>query len=230
MTSLKNTVQTILQEISDLRGESSVNTTAFRIRAVSRAEKDFARRMLWRIFLLRDQTMVGDATNDYEVGDSDYPYRIKGLSELYVATTGSDNMTLTRYAIVDFHKYKSLYSSNSAGKMVYEWYDAANDVWKLHINPAPAATETITYSYFWQPPTRTLVTDAIICPNQMIISYLALADIYDSEDDPKNTVYKNLAEQMIAELVGKENSPAVNQAYSMGAIENMNGGGGIGTY
>jgi hypothetical protein len=97
----------------------------------------------------------------------------------------------------------------------------------MHINPAPAITETTTYSYFWEPPTRTLTTDAIICPNPKIISLLALADLAHSEDELQTEqLLKNEAEQLIAELIGLENTPAINQTFSMGAIE----GRGIGSY
>ena len=219
--------------ISDLRGESSVNTDSKRIRLVSNVEKDFARRFLWRIFLLRDQTKVGDGTNDYEVGSATYPFRPKGLTEVFVNTTGSSEMTAEscRYKIVDYAKFKNLYNRNPAERMVYEWYYVENDMWKMHINPAPDDTETITYSYFWEPPTRTLTTDPVICPNPKIIALLALSDLYDSEDElQKSQLYKNEAEQLVMELQSLENTPAVNQLYSMGAIESSISDNGIGTY
>ena len=60
-TNTKTTVLDILQQISDLRGESTTDTGANRIRFVSRAERDFARRSFRRIFLLKDQAVVGSA-------------------------------------------------------------------------------------------------------------------------------------------------------------------------
>ena len=192
---------------------------------VSRAEKDFARRTFWRTHLIKDQTVVGTAANDYDLGSATYPFRPKGLTEVLVATTG-DSPT-QKYSIVDFNNFKDLYVGNSYEYMVYEWYDVANDKWKMHINPAPAITETITYSHYWEPPTRTTSSDAVICPNPKIIALLALADLAHSEDEMQTEqLLKNEAEQLIAELIGLENTPAVNQTYSMGAIE----GQGIGSY
>jgi len=232
-TNTKTTVLDILQQISDLRGESSTNTDANRIRFVSRAERDFARRFLWRIFLLPNQTTVGTAVNDYTIGSATYPFRVKGLMEVFVDTTGDSDVTQEscRYQIVDYATYKNLYNRNNAERLVYEWYDVANDLWKMHINPAPEATETITYSFFWEPPTRTLTTDAVVCPNPKILALLAAADLYDSEDElQKAQLYKNEAEQLISELQSLEVMPAVNQLYSMGAIESSVSEHGLGNY
>jgi hypothetical protein len=159
--------------------------------------------------------------------------RMKGLTEVFVATTTSTDKTqeADRYTIVDFNTYKKLYNSNNAEQMVYEWFDTANDLWKMYINPAPAATKTITYTYYWEPPTKTLTTDTIICPNPAIIADLALAIIYEGEDEREYMMEKkNEAEQLIAEVISKENSPAINQRYSMAAVENAVRDSGIGTY
>lgn len=232
-TNLALLVSDVLQIISDLRGESATNTDAIRIRTVSRANQDFARRMFWRFYRLNDQTTVGDATKNYTIGSATYPMRMKGLTEVFVATTtSSDKTTETdRYTICDYNKYKNLFNQNNDSRIVYEWFDAANDLWKMHINPAPAATETITYSYYWEPPTKTATTDEIICPDIKILALLALAEIYESEDErdlAKET--KNEAEQLILECISKENSPAVNQLYTMDATENSTSVQGIGTY
>jgi hypothetical protein len=225
MSNTKSTVNDILQIMADVRGESSVDVSSKRIRMVSRAEKDFARRIFWRTFLLKDQTTVGYGNNDYEIGSATYPFRPKGLMEVMVATTG-DTPT-QKYSIVDFNNFKDLYIANNGERMVYEWYNASDDKWNMHINPAPAVTETITYSFFWEPPTRTTTTAAIICPNPKIIALLALADLAHSEDEIQTEqLLKNEAEQLIAELVGLENTPAINQTYSMRTAE----GKGFGTY
>lgn len=232
-TNTKSTVGNILQDVADMRGESSVDTSAFRIRVVSLSEQDFARRMFWRFFLLENQTIAGTGSNDYTIGSTASPYRPKGLTELYVATTGSSDMTPMsgKCDIVDFRAFKTLYNQDNNKRMVYEWYDSANDLWKIHINPAPASTETITYSYFWEPPTRTSTSDPIICPRRSIISLMSAGAIFDSEDEiQKAQLVKNDAEQQISDLMGAENSPAVNQLYAMGAIENVDRPRGIGTY
>ena len=229
MTNINTLVSSILETISDLRGESTTNTDAVRIRAVSRANKDFALRKLWKFYLLPNQTSTGSGVNDYTIGGASvatYPMRQKGLSEVFV-DSGATTQEAYRYEIVDFNVYKKYYNANNADQMVYEWYDKANDIWKMHINPAPEATETITYSYYWQPPTITATTDYVVCPNPKIIALLASADIHDSEDERDIAKEeKNEAEQLIAELMGHDNMPAYNQLYGMGAIENK----GLGNY
>jgi hypothetical protein len=217
-TNLAPTVNDVLQIISDLRGETTINSDAIRIRAVSRANQDFARRKFWKFYRLDDQTMVGDGTKNYTIGSATNPMRTKGLTEVFVAKTTDTDKTQEsmRYDIVDFNLYKSLYNSNNANQMVYEWFDSANDLWKIHINPAPAATDTITYSYYWEPPTKTLTTDEVICPDINILARMALAQIYEGEDeiDLANSM-KQEAEQMILEYISKDNAPAVNQLITM---------------
>lgn len=221
------TVLTILQLISDLRGESSTNTDAGRIRLVSRAERDYALRMAWRTHLLRDQTTTGDGSStSFTIGSASYPMRMKGLTEVFVGGTTEDK----RHSIVDFNTFKILYNSDTSTKMVYEWYDAANDLWKMRINPTPANGDTITYSHYWEPPTRTLATDTVVCPKPELIARLALSYIYEGEDEEKYKEQQVLAEQLIQELTGMENSPAVGQTYSFGSVENPLGNRGIGSY
>lgn len=232
-TNLQPTVNDVLQIISDLRGESSTNTDAIRIRTVSRANQDFAKRMFWRFYLMKDQTQVGDATNDYTVGSATYPMRMKGLTEVFVAKTSSTYKTFEsdRYYLVDFNVYKVLYNANNSYRMVYEWFDTANDLWKMHINPAPTADETITYSFYWEPPAKTATTDEIICPDIKILALLALAEIYEGEDEgDKAKEKKNEAEQLILECISKENAPAVNQIYTINPIESGTSDKGVGTY
>lgn len=232
-TNLKVLVSDVLELISDLRGESSTNTDANRIRAVSRANQDFARRKLWRFYRLDNQTQVGSAVNSYTVGSATYPMRYKGLTEVFVAPTGGSQMTLEsqRYFIVDYNAYKSLYNQSNGSRMVYEWFDAANDLWKMYINPAPTAYETITYSYYWEPPELTLTSEYIICPNPRIIALLGLAEILDAEDEPESAREKRMdAEQLVSEVISLENAPAINQVYGVNPIESGSGGGGVGTY
>lgn len=232
-TNLHDTVANVLEIVSDLRGESSTNTNAARIRAVSRANQDFAKRKFWRFYLYPNQTTVGTAVNDYTVGSATYPMRYKGLTEVFVALTSDTDKTTEadRYAIVDYNKYKNLYNLNNSEQIVYEWYDVANDVWKMHINPAPAATETITYSYYWEPPELTATTEYVTCPNIKIIALLALGEIYDGEDEQDSAdKVRNEAEQLISELIGLDNAPAVNQLYQMYPIESSISSKGIGEY
>lgn len=223
-TQTQGTVADILQIIGDLRGESSVNTNADRIRAVSRANRDFALRRFWRTHYLKDQTTAGGSA-DITIGSATFPMRMKGLAELFVDGTTEDK----RYPVYDFNSYKRMYNSNNAEHIAYEWYDTTNDAWKVHINPTPSGT--VTYSYFWEPPTLTATTDIVVCPNLKVIALLALGDIYIGEDETqKSLLSKQEAEQIIEELEGIDDSPAENQSYTIGAIENTFGNRGIGTY
>ena len=224
------TVNDVLQIISDLRGESSTNTDAIRIRAVSRSNQDFARRRFWKFYRLDNLTKVGSGVNNYEIGTTTYPMRYKGLTEVFVAKTSDTDKTQEsmRHQIVDFNTYKDLYNQDNSIKICYEWFDTANDLWKVHINPAPAATDTITYTYYWEPPVVTATTDEIICPDIEIIARMALAQIYEGEDEQDMaTNLKQEVEQLISEYISKDNAPAVNQLISMpSAITSK----GIGNY
>jgi hypothetical protein len=218
-------VSTICQWISDLRGESTADTSAGRIRAVSRAEQDFANRYFWRCYLVKNQTVAGTGVSDYTIGSATYPMRQKGLAEVFAGGTTEDK----RYQVVDFNEYMRAYNSNNSARIAYEWYDEANDLWKVHINYT--GTGTITYSHFWLPPVRTLATEKVICPNARIIVLLGLADIYEGEDSKEDALAKKQeAEQLINELKGQETTPAVNQLYGMSAIENAVRNRGIGSY
>ena len=46
----------------------------------------------------------------------------------------------------------------------------------------------------------------------------------------KEQLELKMAEELVGELIGRENSPAVGQLYRMGAIENQTRGRGIGSY
>jgi hypothetical protein len=226
MTNINTLVSTILQNVSDLRGESSTNTDASRIRAVSRANHDFALRKFWKFYLMPNQTVVGSGVNDYTIGSTTYPMRYKGLNEVFV-DSGATTQECYRHGIVNFEAYKNLYNDNNSELLVYEWFDKVNDLWKMHINPAPAATDTITYSFYWEPPTLTATTDYCVCPNPKIIALMASAEIHDGEDERDIAKEeKNEAEMLILEVYGQDNAPAVNQLYTVGAIENS----GIGNY
>lgn len=229
-TQTADTISNVLQIVSDWRGEASTNTDANRVRAVSRAERAFARRKLWDYFHLKDQTMSGDGNNNYTIGSATNQYMEKGLSELFVSSDGGTTED-KRHQIVDFHRYKNIYNNNNATKMVYEWYDSTNDFWKIHINPAPSNADTITYSYFWVPAKKTLASETVYCPDMNILAHLALADIYQGEDEQDLSLdEKAAAEQIISEIFGIQNSPNVNQLYSMSSITNATSFRGLGTY
>lgn len=222
-TYTKTLVSTILQNISDLRGESATNTEARRIRAVSRAYRDFIDRKFWRFCLLADQSTVGDGTANYSIGSTTFPMRPHGLTDVRVGGTGESY----RYHIVDIDTYRVEVSKDSDRYLCYEWFDATNDLWKVHLNATPAATSTIYYSYYWTAPTLTATTDYVTCPNPLIIARLAMSDIYEGEDEIEKAMEsKRDAEQMIGEQWAIDNSPAVNQVIVQGNINDE----GIGTY
>lgn len=220
-------VENICEIISDLRGEQSTDTSAKRIRAITRAEQTFAKRKRWIVHLLRLQTTTGDGGADYTIGSTNYPMRLKGLAEVFVGGTTEDK----RYQVVDYFKYQNLINNDNSVRIAYEYYDAANDLWKVRINPTVETGTTIYYSYFFQPPKRTATSDVVICPDAMYVSRQALGEIYEGEDeDDKSTDQFRQAEQIMGELLGLENSPAHNQLYAIGAIENSTTSKGVGTY
>jgi hypothetical protein len=213
-TLTKYLVSDILQIISDLRGESSVNTDTIRIRAVSRSEQDLARRMFFRVHLVKNQSIgTGDAsTVDFTIGSSTYPMRNKGLTEVFAGSTIEEN----RREVVDFAQFKELYNSDNNARIAYEYFDQANDVWKVKVNPVPATGTAMTASWYYIPPTKTLTSESVVTPDPYVIAYLALADIYQGEDEQDSAdAAKNEAEQRISEAMGIENSPAINQSYQM---------------
>ena len=222
-------VSTICQKISDLRGESSSNTSSNRIRFISESEQELARRMFFRIHLVKDQSIgTGNGTTTaFTIGSATYPMRMKGLSEVFVGGT----LESDRIEILDFADYKVRYNNDNSANICYEYYDQANDLWKVKINPAPASADAITGSWYFIPPTRTLTTESVLCENPAIITHLALAKLYHSEDElQKEQLELKAAEEMISELMGSENAPAVGQTYSMKATENSGGNRGIGAY
>lgn len=227
-TIYKSTVSDVLQIVSDKRGESSLNTDASRIRSLSRSEQDLALRRFWRLFLLTDQTLTGDGSStSYTIGSASYPMRRKGLSELFVGGTTE----AYRYQIVDHTEYKNIVSRNSSSKVCYEWYDVANDVWKVKINPVVDNGTTIYYSYFWVPPDRTSASDEVVCVEMNALAYLTLAGIYEGEEEDQKVLSSlQKAEQIIGDNEGVEEAPAVGQIYRVGAIQNSITNRPIGSY
>ncbi len=214
MSLTKYLVSDILQIISDLRGESSVNTDADRIRAISRSEQDLARRMFFRIHLVKDQSIgTGDgSTTSFTVGSATYPMRNKGVTEVFVGGTAEGN----RRDVIDFAQFKELYDSNEDVNVAYEYFDQANDAWKVRVNPVPADGDDVTASWYYIPPTRTSSSDSVVTLDPYIVAYLALADIYHGEDELQSEqLARQEAENRLEEAMGVENSPAVNQTYQM---------------
>lgn len=226
MTNVQHTVSDILQIMADLRGESTVSTEAKRIRAISRANQDFSKRDYWVTHQLIEQTITGDGSNSYTIGSASYPMRKKGLVEVYVGGTAESQ----RYSLVDRQVFNNLYNRNNNARIAYEWYDAANDQWKVRINPT-VDSDTIYYSYFFEPADVTATSDTVVCENPYILAYLALAIIHEGEDENQEALLdKRNAEVLISDCSKVEDMPAINQLYAMGAIENSISNHGIGTY
>ena len=209
-TLTKYTANDILQIISDLRGEATLNSDASRIRAIDRAVGDFSTRRFWNVYHLNDQTITSTGVGDYEIGDSTHPYRNKGLSELFIGGTSETN----RCNIVDQKDFRSLYNRNNAETMVYEWYDTTNDKWMIHISPDTSG-DTITYSFYFQAPAVTTTSSPVYTPDPDIIARRALAYMYEGEDEDKYVTQFQLSEQMAKSWDEIEDTPNVNQTYSM---------------
>jgi len=205
----------ILQIISDLRGESSVNSDAVRFRAIDRAVTDFSTRRFWSSYSLINQTKTSTGAGDYEIGSTTYPYRPKGLNEIFTGGTAE----LNRCLIVSQIDYNNLYNADNSVQACYEWYDVANDAWKFHINPDTSG-DTITYSYYWQAPAVTATTSAVYTPDPDIIARRALAYLYEGEDEDKYTEMYQLSETMANSWDKIEDTPNVGQTYSMTASTN----------
>ncbi len=185
--------------------------------------------MFFRIHLAKDQAIgTGDGTTTaFTIGNATFPMRMKGLSELFVGGT----LESDRIEILDFADYKVRYNNDNSALIGYEYYNQGQDTWKVHINPAPASGDAITGSWYFIPPTKTLTTELVLCENPDIIVHLALARLYHSEDElQKEQLELKAAEDLIGELMGRENTPAVGQTYSMKSIENSGGKRGIGNY
>lgn len=209
-TLTKYTADSILQIISDLRGESAINTDAVRLRAIDRAVGDFSTRRFWSLYSLVNQTKTSTGVNDYEIGSATYPYRPKGLSEIFVGGTTE----FYRYTIVNESDFLFQFNQNNADKLAYEWYDVANDAWKIHINPDTSG-DTITYSYYWQAPAVTSTSSAVYTPDPDIIARRALAYLYEGEDEDKYTEMYQLSEQMANSWDQIEDTPNVGQTQTM---------------
>jgi len=131
-TNTQGTVLNVLQIISDLRGESSVNSNSDRIRAVSRANRDFALRRFWRTHYLKDQTISSSGTGDETIGSTLYPMRMKGLSEVFIGgTTGSaagssdlnqSSLDTTNYFTVTWSAVTSAIGYNVYGRKDGKWF------------------------------------------------------------------------------------------------------------
>ena len=211
-TQIKSTVQDILQIIADVRGETTVDSSAKRIRAVARSDADFANRRFWHFYRLPNQTMSGTGSNDLTIGDTNHPCRVHGLSELFVGDTIEGN----RFEIVSYETFKVRYNNNNSDKICYQWYDAANDLWKVHFSVIPTVSETVTYTYYWEPATQTTTTDTVITPNPDIQARLANAYIYEGDDEDKYQDQLAIAEASISEEEGKEEQPNVGQVQVFG--------------
>lgn len=222
-------ISDVLQIISDLRGETNTNTSSSRIRAVSRGERDLAKRRFFRMHLVKDQSIGtgDDSTADFTVGSATYPMRMKGVAEVFVGGLTEDK----RRQIVDFNVFKNRVSRNASDNIAYEYYDQANRLWKVHINPVPATGDAITASWFYMPPVRTLSSEYVLVQDPFIPAYLALADIYHGEDELQlEQLARAEAENRITELIGIEEAPAVNQLYAVTPIESSTRSKGVGTY
>jgi len=165
---------------------------------------------------------ITNATNSYTIGSVAYPMRLKGLSEVFVGGQTEDK----RVQVVDYFNYQNLYNQNNSSKLAYEYYDQANDVYKVYINPVPANTDTIYYSYFYMPAKKTLVTEQVVCPNMEYIIKMTMAYIaYSEDEDDKAFNLKKEAEQILGEIEGLETMPAVNQIKSWGTVQDRGMGG-----
>lgn len=208
-TQYKYTVNDILQIISDLRGESSINSDAVRIRAIDRALGDFSTRRFWEIYRINDKTTTSTGVNNYEI-DTTFPCRSNGLCEVFAGGTAEAN----RYIIMKQKDFKKAYNEDSALNLCYQWFDATNDKWMIHLSPDTTG-DTITYSYYWQHPTVTTTSSAVYIPDPDIAARRALAYLYEGEDEEKYQEQYKLSEQMANDWDEAEDQPAIGQLFAV---------------
>jgi len=221
-TLYSDTVSSILDTISDLRGETTTNTDAKRIRAISRAEISIAKQIGSKIFYLPDQTITSTGAATYTIATTTHPLRNKGLVEVFVNGTTED----CRYKITEPEAFKEEYNENNSAQLCYVTYNPTTDNWSLTISPNPDTGVTIYYSYYWIPPKRTSTSDSVYCLNMEALARQALAEIYDSEDeDDKAAIERNKAQQLLSTENQTEEAPSQSQNYVMSGNER-----GIGTY
>lgn len=221
-TLMQNSVSDVLEMISDLRGESTTNTDASRIRAINRSNQDIAVRYRLREFLLQDQELTSTGVNTYTIGSATYPMRKRGLESVFVGDTTEAN----RHKIIDKIEFRKVYNTNNSAKVAYEYYDRDNDLWKIYINPTPTNGDTIYYSYFYLPPNVTTTTDIIVGTHIDAVARLALAYILEGEEEyDLADSYKRETEQLVTEQIGLDQETNLGNSHTFSSY-----GGGIGTY
>jgi hypothetical protein len=222
-TLLNILVSDVLELVSDLRGESSTNTDAVRIRAVSRANQTIAKKRHWK-FYRKELTVSADGTNqDYTIGSTTYNTRPGGLSEVYVGGTTESY----KYQIVSFEDYKYIMTQDDTSQICYEWYDIANDLWKVHLSQIPDNATVIYYTFYWLPPKRTLTTEYVMSPDLDIVARYALAYIFQGEDEDQYQTELQMAEAMLSKYEQDDDSPNVGQTITFGVPSSTDG---LGTY
>jgi hypothetical protein len=224
MATLINTViSDVLELISDLRGESTTNTNASRIRAVSRANQTIAKKRLWK-FYRKELTVTANGTDqDFTIGSTTYEMRPGGLSEVYVGGITED----CKYQLIKFEDYKYLITQDASSLLAYEWYDAANDAWKVHLSQIPVTATVIYYTFYFLPPKKTTTAQYVMSPDIDIIARYALAYIYEGEDEDKYQTELQMAEAMMAKYESDDDAIPKGQQVTFGVSNSV---GGIGTY
>lgn len=216
-------VSDVLQLVSDLRGEASVNSDASRIRAVSRANQTIAKKRLWK-FYRKDLTVTANGTDqDFEIGNTTYEMGPGRLSEVYVGGIANEN----RYELVDPSDYRYRMSINSADKIAFEWYDIANNKWKVRLSQIPDNGTVIYYTFYYLPPALTLTTNSVISPDIDIPARYALAYILQGEDEDTYQTELQVAEAMLQKYEQDDDAIPKGQLKTFGVSDSISG---YGTY
>jgi len=213
----------VLQLVSDLRGEATVNTDASRIRAVSRANQTIAKKRLWK-FYRKDLTVTANGTDqDFEIGSATYEMGPGRLSEVYVDGVANTN----KYELVDPNEYRSLVSVDSTVKIAYEWYDVANNKWKVRLSQTPDNGTVVYYTFYYLPPAITTTAGVVLAPDIDIPARYALAYILQGEDEDTYQTEIQMAEAMLQKYEQDDDSLPKGQLKTFGVSASI---GGYGTY
>lgn len=216
-------ISDVLELVSDLRGESTTNTDAVRIRAVSRANQTIAKKRPWK-FYRKELTVTANGTDqDFTIGSTAYEMGPGRLSEVYV---GGQTESY-KYQIISPEDYKYIMTQDDTSQVCYEWYDVANDAWKVHLSQIPVNATVIYYTFYFLPPKKTTTAQYVMSPDIDIIARYALAYIFQGEDEDKYQTELQMAEAMLAKYEQDDDSPNIGQTITFGVPSSTDG---LGTY
>jgi hypothetical protein len=111
--------------------------------------------------------------------------------------------------------------------VAYEWYDAANNKWKVRLSQIPDNGTIIYYTFYYLPPTLTLTSHSVISPDIDIPARYALSYILQGEDEDTYQTELQMAEAMLQKYEEDDDAIPRGQLKTFGVSDSI---GGYGTY